>query len=354
MTTPTDSSDSQGQADTASSKKAGWLVTLLSGELGTLIALLAVVLFFAIADPIQNGDRTSFMTVRNLRVMMTQTSIVAVAALGMTMVIIAGGIDLSAGTALTLSATVLAYGLKNDYPPLLAVTLCILTGVLCGLVNGLLISSLRIVPFIVTLGTMTIFLGLGKLVSNETSIFPSSDQRPDWISNLCSTKPPDTLAGMFPNLPLAVWITLVLAVVVAVVLRFTVFGRYIFALGSNESTARLCGLNIPFVKTLVYAVAGVFVGVAGMYQFGLIKMGNPVEGLGLELQIIAAVVIGGGSLSGGRGSVTGTLAGAGIMTVISSGCDLLEVPNPYQDVIVGMIIIAAVLLDQVRERRLVG
>ena len=337
---------------TDSIKPPSFVAKLLSGELGTLIALAAVVIFFAIADPIQNGDRASFISVRNFRVMMTQTSIVAVAALGMTMIIIAGGIDLSAGTALTLSATVLAWFLKNDYPAFAAVLACVMTGVACGLLNGLLISSLRIVPFIVTLGTMTIFLGIGKLVSNETTIFPSASQRPDWISNLCSTKPPDTLAGGMPNLPLAVWITLLLAIITTIVLKYTVFGRYVYALGSNESTARLCGLNIPVVKTSVYAFAGLFVGVAGMYQFGLLKMGNPVEGIGLELKIIAAVVIGGGSLNGGRGSIIGTLAGAAIMTVIASGCDLLEVRNPYQDIIVGVIIVAAVLLDQLRERRL--
>jgi ribose/xylose/arabinose/galactoside ABC-type transport system permease subunit len=329
------------------------ITRVLSSSVGTLLALAAVVLFFAIADPLLNGENASFSTVRNLRVVLTTTSIVAVAALGMTMIIIAGGIDLSAGTSLTLSATVLAYALKNDVTPTLAVLLCLTTAVLCGLVNGLLVSLLRIVPFIITLGTMTIFLGLGKLVSNETTIFPSAEQRPDWISNLCSTRPPDlVLNGYLPNLPLAVWITLLLAILVSAILRFTVFGRYVFALGSNESTARLCGLNIPLVKTMVYAVAGLFVGVAGMYHFGLLKMGNPVEGLGMELKIIAAVVIGGGSLHGGRGSVLGTLAGAAIMGVITSGCDQLEVPNPYQDIVIGLIIIAAVLLDQLRERRL--
>lgn len=347
---PQPSSTSSGSTVAKSKSFSFW--SLLSGELGTLLALAAVVLFFAVADPLQNDGKMTFFTVRNLRVMMTQTSIVAVAALGMTMIIISGGIDLSAGTALTLSATVLAYGLKHDYSPTFAVMLCLLTGVACGLINGVLISALRIVPFIVTLGTMTIFLGIGKLISNETSIFPSAAQRPDWISNLCSTRPPDLVNGFMPNLPLAVWITFVLAIAVAVLLRYTVFGRYIFALGSNELTARLCGLNIPVVKTLVYSVAGIFVGVAGMYQFGLLKMGNPVEGIGLELKIIAAVVIGGGSLNGGRGSVIGTLAGAAIMTVIASGCDLLEVRNPYQNVIVGVIIVAAVLLDQLRERRL--
>ena len=333
-------------------KPRAWLTSLLSGEIGTLLALIAVVLFFSCADTMLNGEDASFNTVRNFRVIMTQTSIVAVAALGMTMIIVAGGIDLSAGTALTLSATVLAYCLKNDVTPAFAVTCCVLTGVICGLANGVLVSTLRIVPFIVTLGTMTIFLGIGKLIANETSIFPSADQRPDWISNLCSTKPPDLIYGAVPNLPLAVWITLVLALVVDSILRFTVFGRYVFALGSNESTARLCGLNIPIIKSGVYALAGVFVGVAGMYQFGLLKMGNPVEGVGLELKIIAAVVIGGGSLNGGRGSVLGTLAGAGIMGVIASGCDQLEVRNPYQDIIIGMIIVTAVVLDQLRERHL--
>jgi len=333
-------------------RTGAWFSQLLSGSVGTLLALVTVVIFFAVADVMLNGEDAAFMTVRNLRVVLTNTSIVAVAALGMTLIIIAGGIDLSAGTALTLSATVLAFGLKNDVPPTLAVLLCLVTAMLCGLINGALISLLRIVPFIVTLGTMTVFLGIGKLVANETTIFPSAQQRPDWISNLCSTKPPNLNNLGMPNLPLAVWITLLLAIVVAAILRFTVFGRYVFALGSNESTARLCGLNIPLVKIAVYALAGLFVGVAGMYHFGLLKMGNPVEGLGIELRVIAAVVIGGGSLHGGRGSVIGTLAGATIMGVITSGCDQLEVRNAYQDIIIGLIIIAAVLFDQLRERRL--
>lgn len=334
-------------------KQLGWLPRLLGGDGGTLLALFLIVTFFAVADFRHNGEDARFLSLPNLRLMMTQTSLVAVAALGMTMIIIAGGIDLSAGTALTLSATVLAYGLKNDFSPTLAVALCIGAGVACGAINGLLVSTLRIVPFIVTLGTMTIFLGIGKIISKETSIFPSSDQVPAWLSKLCSLRKPDSydLGFMqFPNFPLSVWLTVVLAVIVWAVLRFTVFGRYIFALGSNESTARLCGINIPLVKTAVYAVAGVFVGVAGMYQFGLLKMGNPVEGIGLELKVIAAVVIGGGSLSGGRGSVIGTLAGAAIMAVIASGCSQLELPNPYEDIIVGVIIVAAVFLDTLRGR----
>jgi len=145
----------------------------------------------------------------------------------------------------------------------------------------------------------------------------------------------------------------VLALLVALLLHYTVFGRYLFALGSNELTARLCGINIPLVKLAVYCLAGFFVGVAGVYHFATLKIGNPSEGLGLELQVIAAVVIGGGSLSGGRGSVAGALTGAAIMAVIRSGCDQLEIPNPYQEIIIGAIIIAAVAVDRLRQQRAV-
>jgi ribose/xylose/arabinose/galactoside ABC-type transport system permease subunit len=343
--------DLEGRREPKPTASAGW-VRALTGNLGTVLALLGVILLFALADWLVSGPQASFATVRNLRVVLASTSIVAVAALGMTIIIIAGGIDLSAGTALTLCATVMAYGLKADWGVLLTVPLTLVTGIACGLANGLLVSSLRIVPFIVTLGTMTVFVGCGKLVADQSTISPSRDQIPTWVQNLCSTRPPDVHLGFLPNLPLGVWITLILAVLVASLLRYSVFGRYVFALGSNEPTARLCGVNIPVLKTLVYALAGIFVAVGGIYHFGLLKMSNPVEGLGLELKIIAAVVIGGGSLSGGRGSVLGTLAGAMIMGVITSGCDQLAVPTPYQDMTIGVIIIVAVTLDQLRQRRL--
>ena len=210
---------------------------------------------------------------------------------------------------------------------------------------------LRIVPFIVTLGTMTMFLGMGKILANESTIFPPRDQIPSWLMNLCSTRPPDVVYGVVPNIPTGVWIAMGLALLVSALLRFTVFGRYVFALGSNEATARLCGINVPMTKVAVYTLAGAFVGLAAMYHFATLKIANPVEGLGMELKFIAAVVIGGGSLNGGRGSVLGTLAGAAIMGVITSGCDQLEVPNPYQDIFIGLIIIAAVALDRVRQSR---
>lgn len=318
-------------------------------ELGPLLALLLLILIFTIADHFWGGGR--FASVRNVRVVLNQTSIVAVASLGMTIIIISGGIDLSAGTALTLCATVLAFCLKRDLDPWLAIGCTLLVGCACGLLNGAMISLLRVVPFIVTLGTMTIYLGIGKIICAESTIFPRRDQIPDWLHSLCSTRAPDLIAGVVPKVSPGVLYAALLGILVALILRYTVFGRYVFALGSNESTARLCGINVPLTKTLVYMVAGVLAGIAGIYQFATLKIGNPVEGVGLELQVIAAVVIGGGSLNGGRGSVLGSLTGAAIMSVIRSGCDQLSVPNPYQEIIIGLIIIAAVAIDQLRQRR---
>ena len=322
-------------------------LNLLGTALGPFLALALVVGFFAIADSLkeQPGE---FLSRRNLRTISAQTATIAVAALGMTVIIISGGIDLSAGTALALSATVLAWCLKKDLPTSLAIAAGLGTGCLAGLINGLLISTLRVVPFIVTLGTMTVYLGIAKIIAKETTIRPDlSRQVPAWLQELLSTN----AEAQWLGLPAGVWLALLLAMLLAIVLRQSVFGRYVYALGSNESTARLCGINVWANKIALYTLAGLFVGVAGVYQFSRLSSGNPTSGQGLELQIIAAVVIGGGSLSGGRGTVLGTLTGAAIIRVIASGCTLLGLNNPVQDIILGVIIVAAVTLDQIRQRR---
>ena len=155
-----------------------------------------------------------------------------------------------------------------------------------------------------------------------------------------------------PNFGWGVWLTLGLAILLAALLHLTVFGRHVFAIGSNQRAAQLCGINVGRTKVLVYALAGLFTGIAGMYLFARLSSGTPTSGVGMELKIIAAVVIGGGSLSGGRGSVVGTLTGAAIMQVIASGSTALGLHNPTQDIIIGAIIVAAVTLDQLRGRRL--
>jgi ribose/xylose/arabinose/galactoside ABC-type transport system permease subunit len=194
---------------------------------------------------------------------------------------------------------------------------------------------------------MTAYLGVAKLVADETTVRPPLSSVPDWMSGLAMPAPDPPWLLVAPG----VWIMLALAVILSLVLRYTVFGRHVFALGSNEQTARLCGLNLPALKVAVYTLGGLFVGLAGVYQFAKLKVGNPTSGLGLELKIIAAVVIGGASLSGGRGTVLGTLTGALLMQTISSGCTQLGLSNPVQDIILGIIIVAAVTVDQIRQRR---
>ncbi|HBN79196.1 MAG TPA: ABC transporter permease [Planctomycetaceae bacterium] len=323
-----------------------WLLNLLSA-IGPLIALGVVVLLFGVADQYQeNGG--NFLTVSNFQSVSRNTATVAVAALGMTFIIISGGIDLSAGTGMALCATVLAFALKADYSAAVSISLCLLTGCLCGLINGLLISFLRMIPFIVTLGTMSIYLGIAKLIAKETTVRPNRlEQVPEWLRQFTSTRNDALLMG----LPVGVWVALGLAILVAGVLRYTVFSRHVFAMGSNESTARLCGVHIARTKILVYVIGGLFVGIAGLFLFSRLTVGNPTSGTGMELQIIAAVVIGGGSLNGGSGTVLGTLAGAGIMAVIQSGCTQLSISNPMQEMILGAIIITAVFIDQIRHRR---
>ena len=316
-------------------------------KLGPLFALVMVIGVFALADKMQD-DGGTFLSSRNVQVVLAQTAVFAVAALGMTLIIISGGIDLSAGTGLVLAGAVLASCLERGYGVTVAVSLCLGTGCLLGFINGVLVSWLKIVPFIVTLGTMTIYLGVAKYIANETTIRPPLSSIPDWLGGLVSTRNESMIAG----LPLGVWVALLLALIVALLLHYTIFGRYVFALGSNEATARLCGVNVPLVKIAIYTLAGLFIGIAGMLYFAKLKTVNPTAGMGLELRIIAAVVIGGGSLSGGQGSVLGTLTGMLIIGVIYTGCTLLGLRNLTTDILVGVIIIVAVLLDQLRQSRL--
>ena len=322
--------------------------------IGPLVALLTIVLVFAVADWLMHGERASFWSMRNVRTMAVQSSTIAVAALGMTTIIIAGGIDLSVGTTIALCATVLAYGLQAGWGTAVAILVCLFTGFVAGSLNGALSSLLGVVPFIITLGTMTIYLGLGKFLANQTTIRPPLNAVPDWLPLLVTPLPNPRWIWepLVPNFGSGVWLVLLLAALLAGLLHLTVFGRHVFAIGSNETAARLCGINVNCTKILIYALAGIFVGVAGIYQFARLSSGTPTAGAGMELRIIAAVVIGGGSLTGGRGSIAGTLVGAALMLVIASGCTALGVQNPLQDIIIGAIIVAAVTLDQFRRRHM--
>jgi len=337
----------------ASSSRAGraGVVAILGSAFGPFLGLLLVLGLFAIADAGRSrkiGKKPTFASAATLQKVLRDASQVGVAALGMTIIIIAGGIDLSAGAAMSLCATITAWCFRENYGAVVGVPAGIFVGCIAGLINGALISGLRVVPFIVTLGTMTVFLGTGLILANDTPI-RAFGKVPDWLLDLQTPYPvPEWL-----QVSSGVWLMLFLAGIVGVILKFTVFGRHIFALGSNEATARLCGVNVTAIRVAVYTLAGFFVGVAGLFQFAILSgEGDPKSGMGKELEIIAAVVIGGGSLSGGRGSVLGTLSGACIMAAILHGCVVLDIRTAYQKVILGVIIVAAVTLDQVRQRRL--
>jgi ribose/xylose/arabinose/galactoside ABC-type transport system permease subunit len=314
-----------------------WLNTF-----GPVLGLLLVYGLFALKAP------SSFRTARNMEMIARQTTIVGIAALGMTLVIISGGIDLSVGSIVALSTVVIAWLLQHaGTGPLTAALGGIAAGALFGLVSGIIITRLKVVPFIVTLGMMLIARGASNGIGREQKIDVDIDKM-RWIEDLMGTLP----ANMrWMILPPGVWLMILLAVVTAVVLRYTRLGRHTFAIGSNEQTARLCGVAVDRVKVMIYTLCGALAGLAGLMQFSRLTVGDPTVAVGLELDVIAAVVIGGGSLSGGEGSILGTLAGALIMTVIASGCIQMGKPNWVQVIITGAIIIVAVALDRLRHRR---
>jgi ribose/xylose/arabinose/galactoside ABC-type transport system permease subunit len=327
--------------------------------LGPFLGLLLICGLFATWPT----SRERFLTWDNGRTVAVQTVIVGTAALGMTLIMIAGGIDLSVGSvvALVTVGIVIAnrqWGLSLP----LALGFGVLLGGACGLFNGGSISALGVVPFIITLGSLKIFRGLAKWLSGNTSIyaFGLSRPRPKWLAQLLSTNldpagwtrrvpGPGGVLREVSRLAPGVWLLLALSLAVALMLRFTLLGRYLYAVGSNEATARLCGISVPKVKLTVYTLAGLAFGLAGVMQFAYMDgTGDPTSAEGLELKVIAAVVIGGGSLSGGEGTILGTLIGCLIMTVLDSGCTLAFIPNAFQDILIGAIIVVAVALDRIR------
>lgn len=302
---------------------------------GTLLGLVLVAIVFgALVGP-------HFFAPTNLELMARQMAIVSIGAVGMTIVIVAGGIDLSVGSMIALTTVVIAQLLRMDVSPFAAALGGIAAAAFCGLVNGILITQLRVVPFIVTLGTMLVIRGAAKGFAEERRI----EAPATWLNDLLRVTRGEVL------LPSGIWGVVVLSLIVAGLLRYTRFGRHTFAIGSNERMARLCGVNIMRTKILIYTLSAALTGVAGLLMFSKLSVGDPTVAIGLELDVIAAVIIGGGSLLGGRGTVSGTLIGAAIMTVIQIGCSQKGLANWVQEIVTGSIIVAAVALDRVRSGR---
>jgi ribose transport system permease protein len=298
------------------------------------VTLIVLIVALAVASP-------NFLTETNLSSVVRQTAVINIMALGMTMIIIAGGIDLSAGAILAFGGVAGTMAMEHGAPIPVGVLIGVLAGLFWGFVNGALTSTLRLPPFIVTLGTLGIVRGLTLIVSNGLPVH----RLPRSFSYLGE----GTLLGV----PFVLWLLVLCALLTHGILEHTRMGRYTFAIGSNEPAAVYAGVPVNFHTTAVYAFCGLLTGLAGMIESSRLMTGQPTAGVGYELQAIAAVVIGGGSLHGGEGSVVGTLVGAFIMGLLSNGSDLLGISPYWQQVIIGAVIILAVTVDEVRKRRAV-
>ena len=328
--------------------------------LGRFLALIIVFAFFAIM--VEGGK---FYTPRNLENILRQSCVYGTAGLGMTMIIIAAGIDLSAGSLIALSVVTVAWvmgctvtgadgqpqplvTLHPALTPILAVCAGVLVSTLAGLANGAMVVGLRLVPFIVTLGTMGMFRGLAKGIARERDIYPPEES---WINNIMDP----TLSSAAHSrqiLPTGIWILIAGVLVASFILRYMRLGRYIFAIGANEKAASLCAVPVARTKLFVYMAGGFFCGVAGLMQFSYIGgIGQPTSAVMYELFVIAAVIIGGASFSGGEGSILGTIIGALTITILYMGGQQMGWPKWVQEMVIGGIIIVAVAIDRWRHRK---
>lgn len=296
-------------------------------HLGPLIGLVVLVIILSLLSK-------QFFTFGNLRNVALQTSVNALMAVGMTFVILTAGIDLSVGSSLALTAALSAGLMVAHVNPWVATIIALIVGAAAGLLNGVFVAYFRLAPFIVTLGTMQLFRGLTEVYTNGNPIF----NLPPSFSKFGT--------GLFLAIPLPVWVTALVFVLVWVVLKKSVFGRRVYAIGGNEQVAHLAGVSVKKYVVLVYVISGILAALAGIVLTSRLGSAEPTAGTGYELDAITAVVLGGTSLFGGEGTIVGTLIGALILGVIDNGLNLLNVNSFYQDAVKGLIILAAIMLDR--------
>ncbi|MBN8631191.1 MAG: ABC transporter permease [Rhodobacterales bacterium] len=304
-------------------------------------SLIVLLVFFSVASP-------NFLQTSNILAILQATSVNGVLAIAATLVIITGGIDLSVGTLMTFTAVIAGvvltfWGLAMPF----GIVAAIAAGGACGFISGTLVARMKIPPFIATLGMMLVLKGLSLVISGTKPIY--FNDTPNFP--LLSTG--SVIGAIFPAVPVpnGVLILFLLALAISWVLNRTMLGRYCFALGSNEEAVRLSGVSADGWKVAIYSLAGGICGIAGLLIASRLNSAQPALGLGYELDAIAAVVIGGTSLAGGRGSILGTIIGALIMSVLLNGLRVLSVAQEWQTVVTGVIIIAAVYADMLRRSR---
>ncbi len=280
-----------------------------------------------------------FLSVGNLSSVIRQTTVITIMAIGMTVVIASAGIDLSVGSMVGLTGVCGAMLISAHYPTVIALLGAILIGGICGTVNGAAVVLLRIPPFIATLGALGIYRGITLLITGGIP-----------VANLTHNFGVLANGDVF-GIPVPLFFLVAVAVGVHMILKYTKLGRYAYAIGSNAEAARCSGIRIGLYIGLIYALSGALAGMAGMIEAARLVTGQPTAGDGYELRVIAAVVIGGGSLNGGQGTVIGTVIGSMIMGLLSNGCNLLGISPFLQQVIIGTVIVLAVSFDELQRRR---
>lgn len=324
----------------ANPERVSFFATATAQRLLAFASLIVMLIMFSVLSP-------NFMQSSNMIAILQAASINGVLAIAVTLIIITGGIDLSVGTMMTFCAVITGIVLTNlGYPLGVGIAAALLTGATAGFISGICVTRMMIPPFIATLGMMMILRGLSLIMTEARPIYFNNTPGFDQISR-------GSLVGqVVPGLPLPNGVLILFGVAVAVsfVLNRTVLGRYTYALGSNEEAMRLSGVNTGAWKTAIYTLSGAIVGIAGLLIASRLNSAQPALGMGYELEAIAAVVIGGTSLSGGRGTVLGSLIGALIIAVLANGLRVLSVAQEWQIVAMGLIIIAAVYADQLRRR----